>query len=322
MIDITFDRVDAEQNSINPALNFWVRLEYTSKISHAYILSGRLKTRHGKLLGLIGLGTSHGQHYETLDFLSDGENDRINLNKDYKKSKTYKLTVELTQAAVAHIENMRHTSYEKTVEFQLELETVVYNSKMVSNRQSSPTSPAFMPNLTIDRMFKHLDVPILHSEWVNRFCQHLGIGRFILVELSQPSGKSLSAKWDGIYETIRSKLATMETNLRKGEWLSVMVDARQVFENLKVFGDNQNDQVLRDEFEAALKATNHGEEGIQSLKSGIKALFDFCSKYIHTKDRQGNPQPSPTATKEEAEFVYAMLLGFINLLGSKLQLLQ
>jgi hypothetical protein len=322
MIDITYDRVEADQNSINPTLNFWVKLRYTTRICHGYILSGKLKARDGKLLALIGSGTFNGQHNETLDFLPVSVVDDRYGKPQNMESKTYKLTVELTQAAVAYIENGRHASHEKTVEFQLEVETVVYHTRMISAGQGQHSFPGEKPQISIERKSDYFTPSIQHSEWINRFCPHLGIGRFILVELSQPSGKSLSAKWDGIYETIRSKLATMETNLRKGEWLSVMVDARQVFENLKVYGDNQNDQALRDEFEAALKATNHGEEGIQSLKSGIKALFDFCSKYIHTKDRQGNPQPSPTATKEEAEFVYAMLLGFINLLGSKLQVLQ
>lgn len=323
MFEIVFDSVEAEKNSINPTINVWVKLKYTDGITHGFVVSGKLSTRSGKLLSINCAGFfNSGSNEEKLEFLLPDEVNQRYGKPDYTNSKVYKFSIELSQAAVAFIEKERHIEDEKTVHLQFVVETIIYKPRLIPLRQVQPNTINGKPQISVETKSSHLSFSILHSEWVNRFCPHLGIGRFLLLELNQPAVRTVSANWDTVYEIIRDRLILMEENIRKGEWRAVMIDARQVVEDIKVFSGRPADRPFYDEFVTAFKAANHSEDGIRSLEKGIKAMFDFCSKYIHTKDMQGNTQPSPTATKEEAEFAYAMLLSFVNLLGSKLRLLQ
>lgn len=322
MVELIFESVEAEKNSVNPTLNVWVKFKYTDKIAHCFVVSAKLNTRSGKLLSTNCTGfLSSGSQEETLEFLPADEVSRRYGKSEHTNSKGYKFSIELSQAAVAYIENERHTTDEKTVHLQFVVEAVIHRPRFIPLQQSQLNMINGKHQIIIETKPYFLQFSIQHSEWVNRFCSSLGIGKFLLVELGQPVLKNIVGHWEAIYEKMKTELVSMENDLRKGEWKYVMISARKVFENLKVFSGKPAEQPLHDDFVEAFKANNHNEDGIKALEQGIKSMFDFCSKYIHDKNKHNASQPTPIATKEDAEFVYSMLLGFINLLGAKLQAL-
>lgn len=321
MANVEFTSVEADQNCINPTLSFRLSIQADNLVSYASVQSGRLLTNSGSVLGYVSNDILGRDSQSPLEFLQAVDvSDRLG-KPEHRKTQYVKLAVQLTPAAVARIERDRHKAHHKTVGLRLELELMSIVARMNQLPANQIPGLAHRPRLSFNLETSSHTIEIPHSEWVNNFCPHLGVGNFLLLELHQPTIDNVSEQWSHVYTVIKQRLLEMEINLRKGEWKSVMVDARQVFEDIKVFGGRAADRPFHDDFKNAFKVANHSNSGIEQLEKGIKALFDFCSKYIHTKDHDGNPQPCPTATKEDAEFVYALLVSFVSLLGSKLQLL-
>lgn len=75
---------------------------------------------------------------------------------------------------------------------------------------------------------------------------------------------------------------------------------------------------FKQELTKLLKDDQHGEEGIKNLYNSIWQLFEFFSKYIHAKDKQGNLSTLPMPLKEDAYLGYSLAMGFLNFIGRKL----
>jgi len=69
-----------------------------------------------------------------------------------------------------------------------------------------------------------------------------------------------------------------------------------------------------------MKKFQHSEEAIDNLYNAIWKFFEFLSKFIHDKDKDGNNyQVLPIPNKEDAYFAYALSIGLLGLIGKKIE---
>ena len=168
---------------------------------------------------------------------------------------------------------------------------------------------------------RNLEYKIEQSKWVRDYAPSLKIGNFLLLELQLPEDKEISDFWHTLYSTLVFNLQDMQKNLRQGEWQQVMESARKFFEAAKI-GDKKKsgNEKMRNELDKLLKKNQHDNEGIENLHDAIWKLYEFISKYIHEKDKDGNFKPRPIAGKADAYFGYCLAVGLLNLIGSKVAL--
>ncbi len=303
-VKITHSQVD--QLSINPAIKFTVELVFEIATEIPTSISGRLSSSNdGKAITFL-------QEYTVSNFevgLLTSNVKQVVYHNNTKRSIQIELHAVLTQKAIDHIETLREKDHDKSVKFNVEviikaLDYGVDNQAGEYLRFSSKRNYVFHE--------------IKQSDWIKHFAPTLGIGNFLILELKIPEKKQVSEFWIELYEKLNQNVKEMETSIRSGDWQQTMFLARKFYENIKIGDNKPGHKKFKQEFDKLMSKDQHSEEGINNLYDAIWKFFEFVSKYVHDKDKQGHLNPLPVSTKEDAHFAYALALGLLNLMGKKL----
>jgi hypothetical protein len=164
-----------------------------------------------------------------------------------------------------------------------------------------------------------LGYTIRASDWVNDFQGPLGIGKFLIVEIPQPElGGAPTAnlgveqkEFLGRLNKANDVLLSMEQELNKGEWGSVVAKSREL---LELFRKDMKGFIK----EMIAVTTSMDVEKAASLTGSIDGLYGYASDLHHTVDNQGKVKEDIyTGGKEDAYMVYLISTSLVNLLRRK-----
>lgn len=309
-IEITNIRVD--RNSIDPALLVSVSIAYVAGIEAPVSIAGRI------ILSGKTISTIDEQFYLSESFLELGVTDSAEFDRrkerraDHEATYSTQLTGRLSSKAIAYIEDIRQMNSERLI--QLQVEFVI--KSMTMNLWSLGADRRLFFELRVSKPYGLFSIS--HSDWIYHFAESLGMGKYLLVELDVQKG-DVPEFWKEMYEKLAENLEMTSQNLKAGDWQTVMFHLRKFFENAKIGDKRPAHHEFRTQLSELLSRDQHSAEGIENLYTGVWKLFEFLSKYIHDKDRQGNIHQTPHAHKEDAYFGYLIAVGLLNFLGGKLK---
>jgi hypothetical protein len=302
-------RIEVDENSIDPMLKIKVDLEFTPDSEVPVSISGKLCHKNGKILSILSEYQLNSDKFFGLKLRTLEEKESKN---DTKKTDTIQLSALLSAKAIQSIEEQREKTKNKSAEFYIEF--VVKKLTQIASLENLQGNDLI--RLDIER--KHSRVAIEQSDWVANYSPKLGIGNFLLLELSIAEN-DVSDFWKELVELLKSNILEMERSIRLGEWKKTIEYSRQFFDGLNIKNKRNANAPFEDKLKEVLIAEQHNEEGINDLLKAIRSLFDFTSKYVHPKDRLGNVKPYPNSGKEDAYLVYTLSIGLFNLITTKIQ---
>lgn len=296
--------------ALTPTFTIKIDLEFGYNVEAPISISGRLLSNDGKVIAFLNEHQVNSGKSFGISILTREQKDKLCSEKNVD-SYHAQLTAIITHKAIEYIELQREKDCEKAVRFSLDF-IVKYFVIPVEPKNLAADN---LIRIQVDQTFTN--IVIKQSDWVNNFSPQLGIGNFLLLELQIPDDKKVSEFWKDLYAKLTHNLKEIETCLRSGDWQKAMFFARKFYENAKI-GDNKKAHAkFKDEFNKLMTKDQHSQQGIDDLHTAIWKLFEFISKYAHDKDRDGNLNPLPVSTKEDAYFAYAISLGLLNLIGRK-----
>jgi len=302
--------IKIDTNALTPAFIVRVDLEFGDIVEAPISISGKLLSSDRKVIAFLSEYHVNSDSSYGINILTREQKDKLYKEKNVK-SYFAQLTANLIPKAIEYIEIQREKDLEKAVRFNLDL-VVKYID-----------IPAELSSLSADNLVRiqvnqlYDNVVIKQSDWVKNFSPQLGIGNFLLLELQIPDDKKVNEFWKELYSKLTQNLNDIEICLREGDWQKAMFFTRKFYENSKI-GDNKKAHAkFKDEFSKLMTKTQHSQQGIDDLYTAIWKLFEFTSKYVHDIDNEGNLNPLPVSTKEDAYFAYVIALGLLNLIGRK-----
>lgn len=296
-MNITSSEITPLSVSIDPILNNWIRLEFDSYIEIPISISGKLCHKNGKIISILSEHQINTNKSYKLKF--EEYNDRNKSRQDIQ------LFSFLTHRAIQSIEEEREKHVNKSVEFYIEYVIKTFgfdNMKSLEYR--------------IEKISKSIEIK--QSVWVQNFSSILGIGNYILLELEIPDNIEVSEYWNDLYKRLVHRVSKMKEAITVGDWSITISESRQFYDIINSKNKNQTQYVeFKHEFSKLFEKDGHSDEGINNFFDAIKNFFDFNSKYIHDRDRNGNLNPYLMAKKEDAYFIYTLSIGLLNLIGKK-----
>jgi len=193
--------------SIQPALWIGADLEYDDDIEAPISISGRIMVGN-KVVAYIN---EHQIINETvLDlkvFDKKTADQRMDAGNKFKSEYRAKLTALLSPKAIDFIEECRERHHEKSVDFQIEfiVKTLVLSFKPVGT--GGPQNTNSFLELRVAKPYEHYSIK--QSDWINRYSEHLGIGRFLLLELNV-TNNNVPTFWKDLYQNLIENLRGAE----------------------------------------------------------------------------------------------------------------
>jgi hypothetical protein len=243
-------------------------------------------------------------------------------SKDPRREAKMKLRLTLrvvtSAAEVCHLNEIGPAGhpFESLRSEGLSLVTYKYNPNYSSERGnlwviSGRDSPVF---LEFREFYQEIPVTIPSSNWMLDFAPYLGLGRFMVVELSLPRLEDIpkdapSDFAERLSEAINA-LSEMEEKIKEGDWNEVGEKARPVIE------------LLRDKDTICSILTKYGypSEVAELFFKVLKKFFEYASKFHHKVDRDGRRLlPEIKAEKEDAYSIYYFSVGLVNVIVQKLR---
>lgn len=313
---IVINSISVDTQSINPALQLDIAVEYVDEIEAPFLISGAIVSS-GKIISTIEqVQIINQQQYDLVVFDQKTRNTRIDGGSKYKTRATFKLISILSTKALDYLEESRNKHFEKSVNLQIDFVLMSISLPYKPVGAGGPQTGDELLKIKQEKVFENY--VIKQSDWVNHFSTQLGIGKFLLLELMILDKVVNSRYWIELYDNLAKNLEDTETALKNGDWYHAMFHLRRFYENIKVGDNKPGSKNFKEELSYVLGEDNHSEIGKDNFYSALWNLFDFFSKYVHEKDQVGNPQPKPIARKEDAYFGYSVGIGLLNLIGRKL----
>lgn len=155
---------------------------------------------------------------------------------------------------------------------------------------------------------------ISSSDWAQKYCPALGVGKFATVDLYIPKMDEPKGQVEKYLNAALDTVEQMEKYLRQGEWSDVIKESRQLAEIFK-------EQKGKNGWIKMLKSSGFTEESIEDLNSMLQSFFDFSSKFIHRTDRSKdrNLMEKVKVEKEDAYYIYATSIGLVNMISKKVK---
>jgi len=314
-MQVKITHIDVDTQSVQPALGISIELEYTADIEAPVCIGGRLMCS-GKVISYISEYQMHSDAYIGLRvFNAETSQAHVNSGSKFRSFYRPRLTALLSHQAVQFLDEARERHPEKSVDLYIEflVKSMTLPFKLPPNGVIQ--NEVLFAEVLVTRPAEHFTIK--QSDWVNKYTEYLGIGKFILVELNIPN-TGVPKFWRSLYEKLVENLRSIEQCLKAGQWQEAMFYLRKYYENVKIGDDKPGHQKFRSEFDKLMRDDQHGEEGIKNLYHALWQLFEFMSKYVHDKDRQGNLNVLPIAYKEDAYLGYSLAVGLLNFIGRKL----
>lgn len=310
------ETIEVDSNAINPTIVVRCDFEYIEGWEVPVSLNGEIRLANGKKAASLTWNRIEENLSGDLTFPDELFRNEAHGNPRQRNTIRVSLSAELSQMVIDQIEKLRDAEHEKAARFVAVLGFTSLRSE--TNQRSGNKSQ----KLVLRHETQSLYFVLNQSDWVKKFAEPLGIGKFLLMELRVLDHIDIPESWKKVFERTQQRLLEMDQAIKQGAWFTAMDRGRQVFDNLKVFDGKPAHAALVADFDAALKACNHSDAGIKDLKEGIKHLFHFGSKYVHDTGLTGVLNPATIATKEDAYLMYSIGLSILNMLGSKLHLLS
>lgn len=303
-------------NAADPTLRFTVTIDYQFRYTIPLGVFGHAKTEKGVIIGqLQPVGFSQNATH-------DGVLPRSNQNENTQR-RPYTLDCRLTSRGVDALMDAREANPKKDVIVTLELVArfllpkyrigpsgLTMGPPMGNENTVNAEQTNWGPGIAeIKGEVLQVSVKIPASDWANEFAPAFGVGRFLVVELPLPSSPGqaptpLGERVASAFDAVR----TMEADLRSGNWTDCVQHSRAVMELLK----------LPEELKALLVSDGLSEPAADDVLKSVRGSFDFTSKFIKRVERDsGGVNPTLTAKKEDAFFVYSNSVTLVNLLAAK-----
>lgn len=285
----------------HPSISLLFNVEYVTKYQVPLSFRATLKSQQGKIVGFT-------ESY----FRSDPgiplniEPERPNYSNSIASIRS---DCHLSWSDVEHLENCRQLNQINGVYLSIMIECAYLNYDYYRN------APSY--NVIELRDQK----TISHSDWIQKFAVNLGIGDFLLVELSLPIFQNSNSEWyDDIQRSI-DVLRRMKDDLLKCDWNDVIEQSRKFWEIFygKDIKSNAAVQAKRERLKNIFGSSNLSQDGFEALMTSINGMFDFTSKYHHSLDRTHALNPVPNARKENAYFLFTSCVNFLKMIVTKLQ---
>jgi len=310
-MEIKLQSITIDQQAISPTLTIGLNLEFGYSLEAPISIAGRLTSADSKVLSLLNEYQINTDSNFGLKTLPKVERDRIWREKS-NNSYYAQMTATLSPKAIDYIELIREKDLEKSVRFNMDF--VVKYLDMPAIPQEIQTD-LFRVNIK----HAYLNTVIKQSDWVKNYSPFLGIGNFMLLELTIPDKQEVSADWKELYDRLTLRVTEMNEAIRVGDWQKAVDRGRQFSDNLKVGKGKEEAQLRFNEgMKKLFEKERHSSDGIQKFLDGIRNFFDYNSKFIHDKDQKGNLNPVLIAKREDAYFIYALSIGLLNLIGKKI----
>jgi len=332
--------ISINELSINHQLLIEIEFSYEYKFEYPLVINGFLLTAtDNKQISTL---YEYKQYERDIAVNTMDRTTRANNSKEYSYTTyTTKLYAELNHKTIEHIEKVREKHQHKDIEFRVELQIKKISSTYNFNEQQnqikqnneirSKQNQIMGSNLPYEQVFNvpFLDITILNeqanfkiaqSDWINKFVEKIGIGKFILLELNSPQVKEFEdEKWKDLYIRLIERVNQIEEFIQKGEWYAALTPIRQFYENLKFNNSKSIHREFKEELKELFKTDNHSDESFNLFYDGIEKFFNFSSKYIHDKNNtDGQLNPVPVANKEDVYLCYSLAISILNLIGRKL----
>jgi hypothetical protein len=148
------------------------------------------------------------------------------------------------------------------------------------------------------------------SSWVRDFVGPLSMGRFLVVELPEPTALVAAGKGNLVKRVNEASkaLLKMREDIDKNEWTLVAEHSRPVLELL-----NKKD-LVRPLFATAGLA----DDKIDALLNGLQSVYTYAHAFHHRVDRAGNVTEAVNAEPEDAYLAFAVSGALLNLVSKKL----
>lgn len=145
------------------------------------------------------------------------------------------------------------------------------------------------------------------SDWINDFSPALGRGRYLVVEVPDPSGQGVRDELRDRFVKAAQAVAGARKKLYAGEWSEVCEELRPLYELLRSWSELD-----------ALIGSEYGPDAAKAFSGGLRSFFDFSSKFLHPLARDGRTvNPNEVAKKEDAQLLYSLAAGTLNLIARK-----
>ncbi len=160
------------------------------------------------------------------------------------------------------------------------------------------------------------------ADWVNKYMDGLGFGKSILFEINQPSLDNITnfkstdidvPRFNERIEAVISGLSIMQDYIKKREWNQVA----EQFRDIDLFRAD-----MTKDLKTLLKiTTNLPEEKCLDFTMALDKLYSVASQFHHPLNK-GKVNPIMNVNKEDAYFIYMLMLSITQLLIKKVEYLR
>lgn len=303
---LEINSIEADSSALEPTLSVHICITYYNWCEVPTYISGKLNSPAGKTIAYLNEFHARNRDFSGLKALFPNQKS----NELTRQKSTYRanLTLPLSHKAIEHIEECREKDGEKAVHFNFK-----FILKYIEV-DSEPGDNFCLMHKTIEDN-GYYKIP--QSEWVRKFSPALGIGNFLLLELEIPQDFVVEKFWNDMYKRLSLKLVEIQDTLKNGDWQRSMEKGRQFYEILKIGDGKKANQKFEQELKKLFKRDQHNDEGYQNFIDSHWKLFEYCSKFVHENDKNGEHKPIPIAYKEDAYLVYTLGVGLLNVIGRK-----
>ena len=303
-------RIEVDTQSIHPTLICNVSIEFERDIEIPLSLSGRLFVGN-KVIATVNENKHNTEEIHNLKLLN-----REQKQQRYKERNrgiyNFFLETQLSSLALNHIEETRDKHPQKAIEFYFEL--VGKSLELPSDFHDLSSDDALRLSVTHRITARKI---IEQSDWCNNYSNKLGIGKFMLVELQEPSFNANGA-WEETMFLLNTNIGEMRIAIQNGDWHKTIWVSRRFLEKIDLTKSVKNRNSLKEVLSDRLSKFSHNEKGVENLYNAIRNLFDFTSKWAHENDFDGSLKPIPLSTKEDAYLVYSLSIALLGILSRSL----
>ena len=229
-----------------------------------------------------------------------------------------------------HIENLRLSNEDRDVllNFLFKITFIEHNFKFDSDSNTlgikNTNQSLGKVNLFKIKQLRERENHIIHSsEWINKYMSPLGFGKVIVFEVNQSlledvsnfSSNDINAPlFKQRIEAAISSLHKMDNYIKKGDWTQVAEQLRDI----QLFKSDMKKDVKT----LLEKSTNLPPDKTEKFTMALDHLYDVSSQFHHSVDQTGKLTPIINVNKEDAYFIYMLMLSITQLLIKKLDYMK
>lgn len=309
--------ISVEPNCLVPTLRILLDVTYHYQVEAPLTIGGQLLAEDGKVIGSLHELQSARESDLHLKPLEKSSRDARFSDPKFRQVYQAYISCELSAKSIHHIELLRSNNAEKSVILNgnFIIKSAYMPSALADIEQSG--NHAALLQVNVKRMYSQYTIG--QSEWVQQYAGILGLGDYLLLEMVLPDIDRVPIHWQELFQRSVERIKEMKKAILHHDWQQVMFKARQFFENLKFNIQHTPQRQFKDELKQLFEKQQYSPEGFEDLYTGITAFFNYASKFIHDKDRQGQLNPVPLPGREDANFVYALSIGLLDILVQKVK---